>query len=103
MVDLAKAHVVALQRLLKEKDIDNYDVFNIGTGKGSSVLEVIESFERVSGQKLNYTIVGRRPGDVVTAYADTSKANNVLGWKAQSTLDQAMRSAWDWEQKVRMK
>ena len=101
MVDLAKAHVVALQRLLGHDNESNYEVFNIGTGKGSSVLEVIQSFERVSGKKLNYRIVGRRPGDVVEAYADTTKANEVLGWKAQSTLDEAMRSAWAWEQKIR--
>jgi UDP-glucose 4-epimerase len=101
VVDLAKAHVVALERLLQEKQQGNYEVFNIGTGTGSSVLEVIQSFERVSGKKLNYKIVGRRPGDITTAYADTSKANNVLGWKAKSTLDDAMKSAWQWEQKIR--
>jgi len=76
-------------------------VFNVGTGTGSSVMEVIQSFERVSGQKLNYRIVGRRPGDIVAAYADTSKAREVLGWEALSTLDDAMRSAWAWEQKIR--
>ena len=101
VVDLAKAHVVALQRILKGKTSNNYEVFNIGTGKGSSVLEVIESFERVSGKSLNYKIVGRREGDITQAYADTSRANAVLGWKALSSLDDAMRSAWDWEQKIR--
>lgn len=101
VVDLAKAHVVALERLLAGKNTDNYEVFNVGTGKGSSVLEVIGSFERVSGKKLNYKIVGRRPGDITTAYADTTKANSVLGWKSQYTLDEAMKSAWDWEQKIR--
>lgn len=101
VVDLAKAHVAALQRLLKDKNEANYEVFNLGTGKGSSVLEVIRSFERVSGQKLNYKIVDRRPGDVVQAYADTTKANKVLGWKAISTLDEAMESAWEWEKNVR--
>lgn len=101
VVDLAKAHVVALQRLLEGKNSANYEVFNVGTGTGSSVLEVIQSFERVSGRKLNYKIVDRRAGDVVQAYADTTKANKVLGWKAQSSLDEAMRSAWLWEQKVR--
>jgi UDP-glucose 4-epimerase len=101
VVDVAKAHVVALQRLLKEENGSNFDVFNLGTGTGSTVLEVIESFERVSGEKLNYRMVDRRPGDVITAYADTTKANEVLGWKAQSTLDDAMKSAWDWEQKIR--
>lgn len=101
VVDLAIAHVKALQRLLDDENTDNYEVFNLGTGKGSSVLEVIESFERVSGQKLNYKIVDRRPGDIIMAYADTTKANGVLGWKAQYTLDQAMKSAWDWERKIR--
>ncbi len=101
VVDLAKAHVVALQRLLGGKNKDNYEVFNVGTGKGSTVLEVIKSFEKVSGRKLNYKIVDRRPGDITSAYADTTLANKELGWKAQYTLDQAMKSAWDWEQKIR--
>ncbi len=101
VVDLARAHVVALQRLLSGKNKRNYEVFNVGTGKGSSVLEVIRSFERVSGQPLNYRIVGRRPGDITEAYADTRKANQELGWKASSSLDDAMRSAWAWEQKIR--
>lgn len=101
VVDLAKAHVVALQRLLKLKHKSNYETFNIGTGTGSSVLQVIQSFEKISHQKLNYKIVGRRAGDVISAYADTKKANNELGWKAKSTLDEAMLSAWKWEQKTR--
>ncbi|MGH1386067.1 UDP-glucose 4-epimerase GalE [Kordia sp.] len=101
VVDLAKAHVTALKRLLDEKHETSFEVFNIGTGKGSSVLEVIESFERVSKQSLNYKIVGRREGDVISVYADTTKANTILGWKATSTLDEAMLSAWEWEQKVR--
>ncbi|UII77038.1 UDP-glucose 4-epimerase GalE [Flagellimonas sp. HMM57] len=101
VVDLAKAHVEALQRLLDQKNDSNYEVFNLGTGKGSSVLEVIQSFERVSGKKLNYKIVDRRPGDVIQAYADTKKANEVLGWKATSSLDDSLKSAWDWEQKIR--
>ena len=101
VVDLAKAHVVALERLMNGKNQDNYEVFNVGTGKGSSVLEVIKSFEKVSGKKLNYKIVDRRPGDITSAYADTTKANTVLGWKAKSTLDEAMESAWLWEKKIR--
>lgn len=101
VVDLAKAHVVALERLLNGENPENYEVFNVGTGEGSSVLEVIASFERVSGKKLNYSIVERRAGDITTAYADTKKANEVLGWKAGSTLDEAMKSAWDWERKIR--
>lgn len=101
VVDLAKAHVVALQRILNGRQKENYEVFNVGTGKGSSVMEVIESFERVSGRSLNYTIADRRPGDITSAYADTSRANEELGWKAVSTLDDAMKSAWDWEKKIR--
>ena len=101
VVDLAKAHVIALQRLLEKKNLDKVEVFNLGTGTGSSVLEVIHSFEKVSGQKLPYKIVPRREGDITSAYANTDKANNVLGWKAASTLDEAMESAWKWEQKVR--
>jgi len=101
VVDLAKAHVVALQRLLENKNTTNYEVFNVGTGTGSSVLEVIQSFEKVSSQKLNYKIVARREGDIAAAYANTDKANNELGWKAVSSLDDALSSAWKWEQKVR--
>ncbi|MBL7867026.1 MAG: UDP-glucose 4-epimerase GalE [Flavobacterium lindanitolerans] len=101
VVDLAKAHVVALKRLIDKKNETAVEVFNVGTGKGSSVLEVIRSFERVSGQKLPYKLVGRREGDIIEAYADTQKANSVLGWKAQSTLDEAIESAWKWEKKIR--
>jgi UDP-glucose 4-epimerase len=103
VVDLAKAHVAALKRLINGDNTDNYEVFNIGTGKGSSVLEVISAFEEVSGKKLNYKIVDRRAGDVVAAYADTSKANNVLGWKARLNLKDALLSAWKWEQGLRSK
>ncbi len=101
VVDLAKAHVIALQRLLNKKNLEKIEVFNLGTGTGSSVLEVIHSFEKVSGKKLPYKIVPRREGDITEAYANTDKANDVLGWKAESTLDEAMASAWKWEQKVR--
>jgi len=101
VVDLAKAHVIAMERLLEKKNLDKVEVFNLGTGTGSSVLEVIHSFEKVSGQKLPYKIVDRREGDITEAYYNTDKANNVLGWKAQSTLDEAMASAWKWEQKIR--
>jgi UDP-glucose 4-epimerase len=101
VVDLAKAHVVALQRLINGKNESNYETFNVGTGVGSSVLEVIQSFEKVSGQSLNYKMAPRRAGDIVSAYAHTEKANTVLGWKAQSTLDEAMRSAWAWEKNIR--
>ena len=101
VVDLAKAHVVALNRLLQNKNKSNYETFNLGTGKGSSVLEVVQAFEKVSGEKLNYKIVGRREGDIISAYADTTKANEELGWKTELSLDDAMRSAWKWEQIVR--
>lgn len=101
VVDLAKAHVIALKRLLDKKNLEKVETFNLGTGTGSSVLEVIEAFEKVSGKKLPYKIVGRREGDITEAYANTDKANTVLGWKAQSTLEEAMASAWKWEQKVR--
>jgi UDP-glucose 4-epimerase len=101
VVDLAKAHVIALKRLVQNQQETSFEVFNIGTGTGSSVIEVIQSFERVSQQALNYKIVARREGDVVSAYADTTKANTVLGWKASSTLDEAMLSAWKWEKKIR--
>jgi len=101
VVDLAKAHVIALQRLLNKQNTEKVEVFNLGTGTGSSVLEVIQVFEKVSGKKLNYQIVGRREGDVVTAYANTDKAHNVLGWKTQSSLEEALASAWKWEQKIR--
>jgi UDP-glucose 4-epimerase len=101
VVDLAKAHVIAMQRLLNKKNQAKVETFNLGTGKGSSVLEVIHAFEKVSGQKLPYKIVARREGDITEAYANTDKANTILGWKAQSTLEEAMASAWKWEQKIR--
>lgn len=101
VMDLAQAHVVALQRLVKRKNESNYEVFNVGTGNGSSVLEVIRSFEKVSGISLNYRIVDRRQGDVIQAYADTTRANEELGWKASCSLDDAMKAAWDWERKIR--
>lgn len=101
VVDLAKAHVVALQRLIEKKNAAKVETFNVGTGTGSSVLEVIQTFEKVSGQKLPYKIVNRREGDITEAYANTDKANAVLGWKSQSTLEEALASAWKWEQKIR--
>lgn len=101
VVDLAKAHVVALQRLLNKQNTEKVETFNLGTGTGSSVLEVIQAFEKVSGQKLPYQIVGRREGDITSAYANTDKANTVLGWKAELTLEESLASAWKWEQKIR--
>tara|TARA_R100000935_G_C2830925_1_gene165019 strand:- start:174 stop:1205 length:1032 start_codon:yes stop_codon:yes gene_type:complete len=100
VVDLAKAHVVALKKLMDEELDKNYDVFNLGTGKGNSVLEVIESFERSTGEKLPYKIVDRREGDITAAYADTHKANTGLNWRAEHSLDEALQSAWKWEKKV---
>lgn len=101
VVDLAKAHVIALKRLLNKKNLAKVETFNLGTGTGSSVLEVIHTFEKVSGKKLPYKIVARREGDIISAYANTDKANTVLGWKAHSTLKEALTSAWKWEQKIR--
>ena len=101
VVDLAKAHVIALQRLLNRHNLEKVETFNLGTGTGSSVMEVITAFEKVSGKKLAYKIVGRREGDVISAYANTDKANTVLGWKAHSTFEESLASAWKWEQKLR--
>jgi UDP-glucose 4-epimerase len=101
VVDLAKAHVVAIKRLLEGKNKSNYEVFNLGTGNGVSVLEAIKSFERVSGVKLKYKIVDRRPGDIEKIWADPSFANKELGWKTLSSLDDAMKTAWDWEKAIR--
>jgi UDP-glucose 4-epimerase len=101
VVDLAKAHVVAIKRLLEGRNKTNYEVFNLGTGKGVSVLEAIKSFERISGIKLKYKIVGRRAGDIEKIWADPSFANKELGWKTLSSLDEAMKTAWDWEKNTR--
>ncbi len=103
VVDLAKAHVVAAKRLLEGKNRKNYEVFNLGTGTGVSVFEAIRSFERISGIKLKYRITGRRPGDIEKIWADPSFANSELGWKTLSTLDEAMKTAWDWERNIRTK
>jgi UDP-glucose 4-epimerase len=103
VVDLAKAHVVALKRLLNKQNTEKTETFNLGTGTGSSVLEVIHAFEKVSGKKLNYQIVGRREGDVIEAYANTEKANTILGWKTEASLEEALLSAWNWENKIRNK
>ncbi|HET8753829.1 MAG TPA: UDP-glucose 4-epimerase GalE, partial [Salinimicrobium sp.] len=100
VMDLARAHVVALERLLEGEQESNYEVFNLGTGKGNSVLEVIKSFEKVSGKKLPYKFADRREGDITAAYADTTRANNVLNWKAELSLDDALQSAWEWEKNL---
>jgi UDP-glucose 4-epimerase len=103
VVDLAKAHVLAVERLIEQRNKANFEVFNLGTGTGVSVLEAIRSFERVSGIKLKYRIVGRRQGDIEKIWADPSFANVELGWKTLSTLDEAMKTAWDWEKHIRGK
>jgi len=100
ITDLAKAHVVAVKRLLNKEQKSSYEFFNIGTGTGLSVLEIIKAFERVNNLKLNYKIVDRRPGDVEKVYADTTFANQELGWKATATLDEMMRSSWQWQQYI---
>jgi UDP-glucose 4-epimerase len=101
VVDLAKAHVAAVKRLIENKNKTNYEVFNLGTGKGVSVLEAIKSFEHVTGIKLNYKITGRRAGDIEKIWADPTLANRELGWKTVSTLDESMRTAWEWEKYIR--
>ena len=103
VVDLAKAHVVAVNRLINGRNKASYEVFNLGTGTGVSVLEAISSFERVSGVSLKYKITGRRAGDIEKIWADPSFANKELGWKTKSTLDEAMKTAWDWEKQIRKK
>lgn len=101
IVDLAKAHLKAIERLLNNKSSESYEFFNLGTGNGVSVLEVIRTFEAVNGLKLNYRISGRRPGDVEKVWADTRKANEVLGWKAECSLGESLQSAWEWEKYYR--
>ena len=101
VVDLAKAHVVAIDRLLDKKTKSRYEYFNIGTGNGASVLEVVKTFEKATGVKVNYTIVARRPGDIEQIYADTTNANTILGWKAEVSLHDTLLSAWNWEKKIR--
>lgn len=101
VVDLALAHVTALRRMIDGQQKSTWEIFNLGTGNGFTVLEVIEAFERVSGQKLNYEITSRRAGDIEKVWADTSFANNELGWKADKGLDEMMASAWKWEQALK--
>ncbi len=99
VVDLAKAHIIAMKRLLSKNNKSQMEFFNIGTGKGSSVLDVIKAFEEANNQKLNYKIEPRRVGDITVAYADTTLANNELGWQSELTLQDSLRSAWLWQQK----
>ena len=101
VVDLAKAHVVAVKRLLENKNKAGYEIFNLGTGNGVSVLEAVHAFEKVTGVKLNYKIVGRRAGDIERIWADTTLANEELGWKAETGLEETLLSAWLWEKRVR--
>jgi len=98
VVDLAKAHIVALKRLIEDKNKAQFEIFNLGTGKGNSVLEVIKSFEKVTGKKVNYKLVDRREGDITAAYADTNFANDELGWKTELSLDDALLSSWKWQE-----
>lgn len=98
VVDLAKAHIAALNRLLDGKNKTKCEYFNIGTGKGSSVLEIVKAFEKVNNLKLNYKIMPRRAGDITAAYADTTIANKELNWKSELTLKDALSSAWKWQQ-----
>ncbi|MCL4120073.1 UNVERIFIED_CONTAM: hypothetical protein GTU68_066553 [Idotea baltica] len=101
VVDLAKAHVLAVKRILNKEQEQAYETFNLGTGNGFSVLDVINSFEKVTQLKLNYEIVERRPGDVPQLYAATDLAKEKLGWTAEKSLDEMISSSWDWEQKLR--
>ena len=98
VVDLAKAHISALQRVLSRRTESAHEVFNIGTGKGSSVMQVIKTFEKVSGKPLNYVVGPRRSGDITQVYASTTLANQKLGWKAETDLEASLASAWKWEQ-----
>lgn len=101
VTDLARAHVAAVGRMTGHKMEGKYEIFNVGTGRPVSVLELIKGFERVNGIKLNYRMTDRREGDVPAVWADTTRANEVLGWKAERTLDETLRSAWDWEKHIR--
>ena len=103
VVDLAKAHVIAMNRILQDKQKESVEVFNIGTGRGLSVLELINTFEKATGVKLNYQIVGRRAGDIVKVWADPTLANTELGWKAVNPIEDTLRSAWNWQLHLREK
>lgn len=101
VVDLAKAHVAAIRRLLNREQKSEFEVFNLGTGRGLSVFEIIKAFELSTGQPLSYKVVGRREGDIEKVYADTSYANSELGWKAEKGIEETLLSAWRWEEKIR--
>jgi UDP-glucose 4-epimerase len=101
--DIAEAHVLAMKRLINDPSAPSYDVFNLGSGNGVTVLEAIHAFEKVSGKKLNYVLTDRRAGDVTAIYSDSAKAKNELGWSADRSLDEMMASAWKWEQHLASK
>ena len=101
VVDLSKAHVVAIRRLLEGKNKSNYEFFNIGTGNGLSVLQLVNAFKKATGVDLPYKIVGRRAGDIEKIWADTTLANNELGWKAEVPIEETLHNAWEWEKRVR--
>ena len=101
VVDLSKAHVVAINRLIEQKQKNNYEFFNIGTGNGYSVMELVKAFIKSTGVNLNYKLVARRSGDIEKIWADTTLANKELGWKAEKTLEETLLSSWNWEKKVR--
>ncbi len=101
VVDLAKAHVAAISRMVENKSDERYEIFNVGTGRGVSVLELVHKFEEVNRLKLNYKIAPRRAGDIVAIWADPTRANQVLGWKAERSLDETLAAAWAWEKHVR--
>ena len=103
VVDLAKAHVTAVSRMIDGKMKEGYEIFNIGTGRPVSVSELVNAFEKVNNLKLNYKYVDRRPGDVVAIWADTTLANEELGWKAERSVEDTLASAWAWEQKLALK
>mgnify|MGYP002512336200 FL=1 len=101
IVDLAKAHVAAIGRMVEGRSAANYEIFNVGTGRAVSVFELVKTFERVNNLKLNYKVAPRRAGDVVAVWADTTLANKELNWHAERTLEQTLKSAWEWEKRVR--
>ncbi len=103
VVDLAKAHVAAVERLIGRKTVNDYEVFNLGTGKGTSVLEMIKAFENSCGVKINYRVTERRKGDIEKIWADPSLANRELGWKTELSIEEAVLSAWKWEINYRKK
>ncbi len=101
VVDLAKAHVIAVERMLQDKSDKKIEIFNLGTGNGLSVLELINAFETATGVKVPHKIVGRRAGDIEKVWADPRYANEVLGWKAETPIEDTMRSAWNWQCRLR--